>query len=168
MQENIIIRAATEQDAEAVIAHMKMIGDETDNLTFDSKALEGLTVATEASFLKSQQERASFLIAVDGNEVIGSANFSIGGRKRIRHVGELGIAVQKKYWGQGIGSALLERVIANAKAAGIRKLNLTVRSDNQEAIRLYKKFGFCHEGTTSRMFCIGNQWICGEYFGLEL
>jgi ribosomal protein S18 acetylase RimI-like enzyme len=44
--------------------------------------------------------------------------------------------------GQGIGTALLEAVIAAARAAGCRKVILTTTNDNLNALRFYQKRGF--------------------------
>ena len=43
---------------------------------------------------------------------------------------------------QGIGSALLERVIREARALGLAKIVLITTNDNTEAMRFYQKRGF--------------------------
>ena len=43
---------------------------------------------------------------------------------------------------QGIGSALLARVVCEAKALGLRKIVLITTNDNIEAMRFYQKRGF--------------------------
>lgn len=52
----------------------------------------------------------------------------------------------KEYWSFGIGSVLLENVLAWAYKAGIEKISLTVVQTNARAIDLYKRFGFTEEG----------------------
>ncbi|MCW5966850.1 MAG: GNAT family N-acetyltransferase, partial [Bryobacterales bacterium] len=44
--------------------------------------------------------------------------------------------------GQGLGRKLLQRVIARIARAGVGKVFLMVRADNQVAINLYRSMGF--------------------------
>ena len=56
--------------------------------------------------------------------------------------------------GRGVGSALLQGLIDCADASlGLRRIDLTVFSDNASAIALYRKFGFVEEGR-SRGFAL--------------
>ncbi len=54
----------------------------------------------------------------------------------------MSIAVDKRYRGNGIGSALLAEVINRLIARGARYIGLEVRVSNEKAIRLYERFGF--------------------------
>ena len=56
-------------------------------------------------------------------------------------VPELGIALKSSLRGQGIGTSLLEALIAHARAQGYRALSLSVHPDNP-ALRLYQRFRF--------------------------
>ena len=56
------------------------------------------------------------------------------------HIHNIAVAEQARR--QGIGRALLEAVISEARALGIKSLTLEVRSQNNAAISLYKKLGF--------------------------
>lgn len=55
------------------------------------------------------------------------------------------LAVRPRFRGRGIGKALLDRVMADARARGIATLHLEVRSGN-DAIRLYAVAGFSEVG----------------------
>ena len=52
------------------------------------------------------------------------------------------VFVAKEARGLGIGRALLERILAEARAQGMQRLGLTTRSVFSAAIRLYERFGF--------------------------
>ncbi len=61
------------------------------------------------------------------------------------------MAVHDKCQGQGIGTALMEAAIELAdKWLNLVRLELTVYTDNEPAIKLYQKFGFKIEGTLER------------------
>jgi ribosomal-protein-alanine N-acetyltransferase len=52
------------------------------------------------------------------------------------------IAVRPELRGRGLGSALLARVIEEGRAAGATRATLEVRRSNDDARRLYERFGF--------------------------
>ena len=54
----------------------------------------------------------------------------------------LTIAVRQAYWGQGIGSALLDALLTAARERGCAEVFLEVRADNPRAHGLYLRRGF--------------------------
>ena len=56
------------------------------------------------------------------------------------HINTMAVAAGRRR--QGVASALLQFVLADASAAGARKATLEVRQSNQAAIRLYESLGF--------------------------
>lgn len=71
--------------------------------------------------------------------------------------------------GKGIGTALLENAIQQAKDLGsIKKINLTVVSINQDAKELYKKYGFKTFGLEEKALIIKNVYYDEEYMSLFL
>jgi len=54
----------------------------------------------------------------------------------------LTIAVRPAYWGQGIGSALLDALLDAARDRGCTEVFLEVRADNPRAHGLYRRRGF--------------------------
>jgi len=92
------------------------------------------------------------LVAERDGELVGSAGlFSTGPAARRRHAMGLGISVAREAQGQGVGNALMVALCDYAdRWAGVLRLELTVYTDNETAIRLYRKFGFEVEGTFKR------------------
>ena len=62
------------------------------------------------------------------------------------HTAVLGLGVLAAYRGQGIGKALLHATLERARAAGLTRIELTVRENNQRVAALYERFGFVREG----------------------
>ncbi len=56
------------------------------------------------------------------------------------------IAVSQERWGNGIGTALLRRLLHTAHELGAVEVFLEVRSDNPRARELYRRFGFAEIG----------------------
>lgn len=58
----------------------------------------------------------------------------------------LGICVRDGWQELGVGRALMERIIAEAKNLGKKGIQLTVMKDNARAIALYQSLGFVIDG----------------------
>jgi ribosomal protein S18 acetylase RimI-like enzyme len=57
-------------------------------------------------------------------------------------INDFGIVVLEKYQSLGIGSKLIKKIIDISISYDINRINLTVLAENENAINLYKKFGF--------------------------
>ena len=57
------------------------------------------------------------------------------------------LAMRSQFRAQGIGTALLHRVLAEARELGARRATLEVRASNSPARRLYERLGFGVAGT---------------------
>ena len=149
---DITITRAKPEDAAALLAFLRQVGGETDNLTFGAEGLP-FTEADEAAFLAQQQNSGDsvMLLAWADGVLVGNASLSRMPR-RMRHRGNFAVSVLRDYWQQGIGSRLLQAVIDFARENGFGILDLEVRCDNQAAIRLYEKFGFRKLGTHPAFF----------------
>jgi putative acetyltransferase len=92
------------------------------------------------------EERTAIVAALDGS-IVGCADIRHGKGRR-RHAGGVGMSVHDDFHGRGIGSALMAALIDVADNwLDLKRLELTVYTDNAPAIGLYRKFGFEAEGT---------------------
>ena len=163
-----IIERAQAEDAAALLDYLKIVGGETENLSFGAEGVP-LSLEAEQTYLGKQYESADnvqYLAKVNG-EIIGTASLNRKPR-RMSHRGEFGISLKKAWWGCGAASALTETVLAFAKENGFAQLNLEVRSDNIRAIRLYEKFGFRKLCTFPCFFKINGESIDFDLMNLEL
>ena len=92
-----------------------------------------------------------YLVAEEGGQVVGYAGLLAPVSRRPRRgpggqADVLTMAVAPGHWGQGIGSALLEALLAEAAAQGCAEVFLEVRVDNPRAQRLYRRHGFADVG----------------------
>ena len=89
------------------------------------------------------------LVAELDGRVVGFAELiTYPPEPRHRHVAELNmVCTHPEYVGRGVGRALSEAVIDLADNwLNLRRLTLIVFEDNAQAIRLYERLGFEHEG----------------------
>lgn len=92
----IEIRRATPKDAEKILECLRIIGGETDNLTFGSEGVP-MTVEREQAYLESilTSEKQIYLVAYNDGEIVGTASLSCSARPRLSHRGEISITVRK-------------------------------------------------------------------------
>lgn len=153
----IIVRKAEPTDAKALLGHINTVGRETDFLSFSEF---NITEEREARFIRrfAESGRDLMLIAIDGERVVGNGVIESEKIPRYNHRATLSLTVLSDYWGQGIGSALLERLIDFSRKIGLRTVSLEVRSDNARAISLYRKFGFETVGIYKDYFNIDGKY----------
>jgi RimJ/RimL family protein N-acetyltransferase len=162
-----IVRAQ-EQDAAALLEYLKIVGGETENLSFGAEGVS-LDLEAEQAHLRMQSESTDNVqyLAKVKDEIIGTASLNRK-HKRMSHRGVFGISLKKAWWGCGAASALMESVLVFAKENGFRQLNLEVRSDNFRAIHLYEKYGFRKLCTFPAFFRINGQDIDFDLMNLNL
>lgn len=149
-----VLRNAVADDAQAVLRHLNAVYGETDFLSRYPDEVN-FTEDAERAFLAGLEnsENALFLVADMGGKIAATAGFQpYAASGKLRHRAALDVAVQKAFWGLGLGSALLGVLLDEAKRAGFALLELEVIAENARAVALYEKFGFRTYGTLEKAF----------------
>ena len=158
----LVFSRAQKEDAAEMLDYLKQVGSETDFLLMDENGFPGLTVEMEERFLESnlQCESGGMFVGHIGGELCCTFSIEPHPRERMKHIARLGIAVLKKHWHIGAGSAMMEFIIAYARETGVlRSLWLEVHADNDRAIALYERFSFRTVGRYTNAVCVR-----GAYF----
>ncbi|MEW5816941.1 MAG: GNAT family protein [Spirochaetota bacterium] len=145
----LIIRKATLSDAEQLIKYVNTLISEPEICLPLTPGEFNQTVEAEKEILEkySRSDNSIFLVAAEGNQIVGVLNCKGGDRIRTRHSAEIGISVRSDYRNRGIGTRLLSEAIRWAKSTHIlTRLELRVYTRNAPAIHLYAKLGFKVEG----------------------
>ena len=144
MEYELCIREAEVQDAAALVAFLDLVGQETDFTSLDENGIL-MTESEMAIFIEKQatSDNQITLLALLNHEIAGVLNITAEQRIRIRHIGDIFLVIQRKFWNHGLGSILLEEGV-------LRRLQLSVQKRNEAAIHLYSKFGFVTEGLQER------------------
>jgi L-phenylalanine/L-methionine N-acetyltransferase len=104
------------------------------------------------------------LVAVAGEHVVGQIGLQVFSSPRRKHVANIGMAVSAEFQNKGIGSKLVSAALDLAfNWLSVKRIELEVYTDNEAAIKLYKKHGFSVEGT-ARAYAFKN----GEYVDVYL
>ena len=157
-----VIREATPDDAEQLIAFAKTIADEPNNMIgFSSSAEFTYTIEEERELLRRHFEATNetWLIAESDGAIIANANCSVGNRG-FRYTVHFGISVAKVWRDQGIGTAVLRHIVEWAcNNPEIHRLELDVFTINERAIHVYEKVGFQPEGISRQAFLKDGQFL---------
>ncbi|WP_019412875.1 GNAT family N-acetyltransferase [Paenisporosarcina sp. TG20] len=114
-------------------------------------------------------EESSSLGAFIDNELIGVMTIAKEGAPKLRHrVNLFAVYVTPRVRGRKVGTALLQAVIEYAKQlTHVEKINLTVVSTNEQAIRLYEKVGFKAFGLEHHAMKMHGTYVDEVYMSLE-
>ncbi len=95
----------------------------------------------------ARAERATLLVAVEGDSVVGTATFAVHGSgwTEAAEPGEAELrmlAVAPERSGTGVGRALVEAVLADARARGVDRIVLFSQESMTRAQGMYRRSGF--------------------------
>ncbi len=153
-----VIRRAEEADAERLLRYQKETSGETPYLVSGPEDIDW-TAEQQAKRIErwnASADRLRLLAEVDGELAGVSIVYANNTQTRLRHRCCVDITLYRKFWGLGIGTALLREVLGAARAAGYEQAELEVVSANTPAIGLYKKLGFDAVGTMPRALKYGD------------
>ncbi len=114
-----------------------------------------------------KQTNSTVLVAEDQDQLAGYM-FAIGGSaRRNSHAAYLVIGILPEYRGKGVGTQLFQQMEEWATEHGIARLELTVVTENEAGLALYKKQGFEVEGTKRQSLKINGRLV-DEYYMSKL
>lgn len=100
----------------------------------------------QAWFRRQQRAGLPVLVADRDSTVVGFAAYgSFRGSGKwpgYRHTVEHTIHVHESAWGTGVGSALMDELIARARAQDVHVMVGAIDGDNHASIRFHEKLGF--------------------------
>ncbi|MDD3083478.1 MAG: GNAT family N-acetyltransferase [Candidatus ainarchaeum sp.] len=94
---------------------------------------------------KLLKEKQNSFLAIENKNVIGFSSLRpFEGRKN--HSADFVIFVSPNYHRKGVGTKLMKKLFDRTKKLKLKRIELSVFSDNKKAISFYKKFGFKIDG----------------------
>ena len=122
-------------------------------------------------FVRVLRGEAVVAVAEEDGRAVG--NCTVGGvgpqdpRSETSHVGVLGILVDRRYRGRGIGHALLVRALEEARGR-FERVRLTVFATNERARHLYEQVGFRVSGRLEGEVKRGDRYLDLDELSLDL
>ena len=161
------IRHAIETDLseiQAIYAHHVLNG--TGTFEEVPPSLEEMT----ARFAVTTARGWAWLTAADATGVLGYASYAqIRDRSAYRYTAEDSIYVREDVRGQGVGKALVARLLAEAQAAGFRQMVAVIGdSENVGSVGMHASLGFHHVGTLRAVGLKFGRWLDTVYMQRSL
>ena len=146
---DILIRYPQDGDASEMCNYINTLSQEKTYITYQG---EKISLTSEEKYLKKQliafkdHKSAQLLIFVNG-KLAGISSVDMQEKVK-KHIGVFGISISKEYRGMGLGKQLMKYVLDEAinNLNGLRIITLEVFAENENAIKMYKNFGFIEYG----------------------
>lgn len=150
----VLLRSPEKTDAQAMLDYMRITSSETH---FMARYPEECPTDAqwEYDFLDRiiPHAKSFMLVAIlDGELVGGCSVMAYNGHIKTCHRSSLGISIKQKACDSGLGTAMIDAALCQAKENGFAQVELGVFEDNPRARHVYEKLGFQEQGRTLRAF----------------
>lgn len=160
---NIIIRERVVDDVNEFCEFLKRLENDTKFVFFECGERKINKKVILRNIEKIINNGDICYVATDDNKIIGYVIAVKGQSSRNNHIATIVSGLLNEYSNQGIGYSLYQNIIKWAKECNVKKLELSVITDNKIAIYLYRKFGFEIEGTRKMSTLIDGKYY-DEYY----
>lgn len=95
-------------------------------------------------FAQHNPEQYPIFVAVKNGELVGWGSLSAyrEGRDALKYATEVSIYLDENHTGKGLGTALMQQLVAEAKEIGYTSMVAFIISSNEKSIGLFTKFAF--------------------------
>jgi ribosomal protein S18 acetylase RimI-like enzyme len=156
------IRLAEEGDDEALVA--------IDRVTWSPDTSPADAPSPGPFFNDTTTQVGNVWVAEIDDRVVGYGKMGhptpLPSSEHVWHVN--GLAVDPEFGGRGIGRALMQRLMEEARARGGARMTLRVFAPNERARRLYERLGFEVEGVLRGEFRQGDVDIDDVFMAIRL
>lgn len=156
------IRKIEPSDTKQFVDFYNKLAEETDYLMFTADEVSD-KADQEEKFIKKYNDYKQVFIAVDGDEIVGYLGIKRSHLEKLMHRAKFTVGVLEDHQRQGIATKLIEFAEDWAKEQDVKRLELTVITENEPAIALFEKTGFEKEGTRKDAVNINDDYY-DEYF----
>ena len=165
--EQVTLRILRPEDVDSLLTFFNGLVDEKGHdrksqlhAGFDKK----FTRRQEAQYIREvldrvEKDEAVNTIADMGDKIVASGGVARGKYDDTHRHGSLGLTVSQEYRGHGIGSRIIQTLVAESRRLGLKSIDVEFLAINKSAERVYKRAGFKKAGIIpSKIF------RNGEYF----
>lgn len=164
----MIIREVISSDAESFIHLTKQVEDNSKFMLWEPGE-RNIKLEQQQKLIEnmSKSENSTILVAECDNELIAFLVVFGGGAKRNKHSAYIVIGILEEYRGKGVGTKLFKALENWSSDNDIHRLELTVVTQNEVGVSLYKKMGFEIEGIKRHSLFIDGKFV-NEYYMSKL
>ena len=148
-----IFRSPRKEDAAELLNYLRQTAEETDFVLRYPDEIT-MTLEQEETFIEriNQSENNYMIICLVDGKHAGNCSMQFHDKRKVRHRGEVAIALMKEFWGMGIGTFMFEEMIRIARECGKTQLELGMVDGNERGLALYRKMGFREYGRLPNAF----------------
>jgi RimJ/RimL family protein N-acetyltransferase len=159
----MIIRKIKKEDSEKFLNMLKQLDYETNNMMYEPGERKTSIEEMKINITNIYTSNSLMLLAEEEENIIGFLSAERGFANRLKHSAYIVIGILKDYRGKKIGAKLFKELIEWALVNDITRLELTVMTHNEGAIKLYKEMGFKIEGLKEKSLMVDGKYI-DEYY----
>ena len=165
-----VLRNPKEEEAEELLNYFRTAVGETDFLLMSPQDCENYTAESERAFIRGMNGSDSviMLTCFVGKEVAGNCQLTFKTNLKERHRATIDLAILRKFWNLGIGSAIFENLIALAlRNEDILQLELDFLEGHVRARAHSEKFGFRIVGVRPKAYRLKEGTYLNEYIMIK-
>jgi len=161
-----LVRSPEEGDVMPMLDYLRTVSGETDFLLNYPEETSKYTPEGEKALFErvnASDLEAMLVCIVDGN-IAGNSMITFNNRIKMRHRAGIAVAIKREYWGQGIGTHLMQEMIRIAQSKDhVTQLELDFIQGNERAKGLYEKMGFRVTGVRPNAIRLKDGTMLSEY-----
>jgi len=161
------VRKAIPSDGTGLVQLFSTLDQETEFMLMEPGERK-LSVEQQVDIINESSDSKSriLLIASERDVIVGFLGGHRGTANKNKHTIHIAMGILTSFWGKGIGSQLLQTLIAWATKNQLHRIELTVMEHNTRAFTLYKKTGFETEGIKRDSLKINGHYVNEHYMAL--
>ncbi|MFC4559797.1 GNAT family N-acetyltransferase [Virgibacillus kekensis] len=164
----MIVREVKEADAAALAELTNAVESSSAYMLWEPGERDMDSTRMKKRITAMKNEKNSSIFLAEDNQRLAGYLMAIGGNaNRNKHAAYLVIGVLEEYRGQGVGTALFQKLEQWAQTKNIHRLELTTVAQNNGGVALYQKMGFEIEGTKRDSLMINGEYL-DEYYMSKL
>ena len=165
-----LIRNPKVEDVPAVLEYLYKVTSETHFLMNYPEECSKYTPEGEKALFErvNASDDEVMLLCVIGGKPAGICEITFNKKIKTRHRAQIAIALLSEYWGQGIGTRLIQELIRLAEERDyVSQMELDFIEGNVRARALYEKMGFRIVATKPNAIRLKDGTLLNEYFMIK-
>jgi len=164
-RKNMLIRLAKIEDLKELL---EIYNYAIKNLTATFDLVEQ-NLEERKPWFDSHRGKYPLLVAEVDGEIAGYCSLSsFKDKQAYEKTGELSIYLSPRFFGRGIGKALMKEIIQKARELNYHSIISVITDGNEISVKLHEKFGFKHAGCLKEAGYKFDKWIDVHYYQLIL
>lgn len=156
----MLIREVKPEDAENLIGLIKKVESESNFMLMEAgeRKTSSDQQRNQLERIEKQRNSTIFVAKQEQGKLVGYLIANGGSVRRTQHSAYLVIGILEEYRGRGVGTSLFQRLEEWAIDSNISRLELTVVTQNETAIALYKRRGLEIEGIKRKSLMVQGEF----------